>query len=525
MANSQLRDHAGAPVPLALLVVPLFVALATVVPLWYLLVRALAAEPAALWALVWRPRTLQLLGNTAALTGGVLVLTTVIALPLGWLTARTELRAHRWITLLSVLPLAIPGYVMAHALLGLGGATGMAATIGWHIARPTGWFGATLALSLYAYPYLFLNVRAAFMAVDPGIEESARSLGYTPRAVFARVVLPMVVPGLLSGWLIVALYTVGDFGAVALMRYEVFSYAIYTQYAGAFDRVYAAALALILVLLAALLLAAESRLLRREPLARTGQGAARRHALHPLGRWRPAAYAFVGLVFAVSIGLPLLSLVYWMGVAPPWTQLGRVWRAFGASVAAAAPAALLAVLLALPIAYLRVRYPQRPARLAERTAYIGYAIPPLALALAFVFFALRAVPLLYQRLPLLVVAYALNFLALAMGPLRNALLLAPRRLEEAARSLGRRPLVAFLTAVVPVLRRGILAAFTLVFVMAMKELPIAFILAPTGFSTLSMAVFARTSEGLFAEAAPFATAIVIFSSMFVSLMLRYEGRH
>jgi iron(III) transport system permease protein len=104
------------------------------------------------------------------------------------------------------------------------------------------------------------------------------------------------------------------------------------------------------------------------------------------------------------------------------------------------------------------------------------------------------------------------------------LLQAPPRLEEAARSLGRGPVGAFFAVVFPQLRRGVLASATLVFVMAMKELPITFLLAPTGYTTLAVSVFSRTSEAMLAEAAPFAAAIVLFSSLFVSLLLTYEGR-
>ena len=520
--SSRIAQHRTPPV---LWIVPAFTAVGMLLPLLYLGLRAFEADPAALAELVFRRRTWELLRNTSALTAGVLVATTAIAFPLAWLTVRTDLRAHGAVTVLAVVPLAIPGYVMAHALLGLGGANGIAARLGLEIARPSGWLGATLALSLYAYPYLFLNLRSALSAIDPGVEESARSLGYGPSRVFWHVVLPMAAPGLVAGWVIVALYTLGDFGAVALMRYEVFSYAIYTQYAAAFDRTYASALALLLIALTVPALYLDSRLARRGSFARSGVGASRRAARTPLGRRAVAAWLFIAVVLGASVGLPFLSLAYWMSVTPPWMVLPRVARNFGSSMTAALPAAGAAVALALPIAYLRVRYPGKAARAAERLAYVGYAVPPLALALAFVFFALRAAPFLYQRLPLLIAAYALNFLALAMGPIRSTLFHAPRRLEEAARSLGRTAVQAFVGAVLPVLRRGILASFTLVFVMAMKELPIAFLLAPTGFTTLSVAVFTRTSEAMYAEAAPFAAAIVILSTMFVGLMVRYEGHH
>jgi iron(III) transport system permease protein len=423
------------------------------------------------------------------------------------------------------MPLAVPGYVMAYALLSLGGNYGiMARLTGLVVPRLSGYWGALLALSLYTYPYMFLNIRSSLLGLDPGVEESARSLGYSPAQVFGKVVLPLLKPGIAGGALVVCLYVLGDFGAVALMRYEVFSYAIYTQYSGAFNRVYAAVLTVMLLGLAAVPVVLEERFLRRGRYARVGNGAARRAAPLRLGVFAVPAYGSIVLVVATSVVLPMAILGYWMVLSPPLGRLAEIAGAFGASFMAAFPAALLSVLAAVPLVYLVVRYPSPLSRLSERIAYIGYAVPPLALALSFVFFSLRAMPFLYQSLPLLIAAFSLNFLALAMGPIRGALLQYPMRLEEAARSLGFGPLRAFLKAVAPLLQRGILASLMLVFVMAMKELPISFLLAPTGYTTLSVAVFGRTSEALMAEAAPFAAAIVLFSSLFVGLMLRYEGR-
>jgi iron(III) transport system permease protein len=206
------------------------------------------------------------------------------------------------------------------------------------------------------------------------------------------------------------------------------------------------------------------------------------------------------------------------------TDYPALLAAFLRSAGAAGPAALLAAAFALPIAYLSVRYPSPLARTLDRLAYIGYAIPPLTLALALVFFSLRSAPWLYQTLPLLVIAYALSFLALALGPIRSSLLQAKPSLEEAARSLGRSSFGAFSSVSLPLLRRGTLAGMTLVFIIAMKELPITFLLAPTGYTTLAVSVFSRTSEAMLAEAAPFAAAIVLFSSLFIGLVLTYEGK-
>lgn len=188
------------------------------------------------------------------------------------------------------------------------------------------------------------------------------------------------------------------------------------------------------------------------------------------------------------------------------------------------PAAVLATGLALPVVYLTMRFPSPLSSAVDRLVYLGYAVPPLAFALSMVFFALRAAPFLYQTLALLIFAYAMTFLALAMGPLRSRMMQIGPKLEEVSRSLGHGPFRSFMLATFPLMRRSLLAAGLLVFISVVKELPITFLLAPTGHTTLSMAVFSRTSEGMMAEAAPYALMIVVFSSFFVGLILRYEGR-
>lgn len=141
-----------------------------------------------------------------------------------------------------------------------------------------------------------------------------------------------------------------------------------------------------------------------------------------------------------------------------------------------------------------------------------------------VFFALALLPGLYQSLPLLIFAYVMGYLALAFGPVRLALLQIGTRQEEAGRSLGVTPYAAFRRIVLPRLRGPMVAGGLLVFIMVVKELPMAWILAPTGMRTMSMNVFARTVEGMMAEAAPYALAIILFSSLFIGLILKYETR-
>ncbi len=507
--------------PRIYLILPVVVVTAGVlVPIIYLVVRAFQADAGLLADLLIRTRNLHLLLNTFVLAVGVLVIGTAIAFPLAWLTTRTDLKGARFFTLLGVLPLAIPGYVMAYVLLATTGSYGtLAHLFDIRLPRLSGYYGSLLALSLSTFPYLFLNLRTALHGLDPSLEETARSLGYRPGAVLYRVVLPQLRPAFYSGAMLVGLHVLGDFGVVSLMRFETFSYALYLQYSASYDRIYAAWLALMLLGLTGMILLLEARLLWGLLLHRAGSGVGRKLQFVRLGSWRILAYSLIGLVTLASVIVPILTVLYWMTTGFDWAHLGE---ALWGSVSASAPAALLASALAVPLAYMSVRMPSAFTRATERLAYFGYATPPLAFALALIFFSLQAVPWAYQSLGLLIFAYAIHFLAEAIGPVRSSLYLAPPTLEEAARTLGSSPLRAFFKATFPLLERGVLVSVAFVFLSAMKELPITFLLSPIGFETLALNVWGLTSEALFGAAAPFALTIMLFSSLFVGLLLLQE---
>lgn len=528
---------AGAPTaatapraPLPLLAVCLLIAGLALLPVAYLVVRAMGADVAAL-DLVFRPRTFQVAASTVALALLVGGGTIALGVPLAWLTTRTDLPGRRLWAVLVAVPLAIPSYVTGFAFIAAfgprGALQGILAPLGVErLPSIGGLFGATLVLVLAAYPYVLLSTRAALLRTDPATEEAARLLGDRRLTVFRRVTLPILIPAIAAGGLLAVLYALADFGAVSLLQFDSFSRAIYVQYRASFDRSLAAILALMLVALTLLVTWGEARLRRRAgDYAGSGRAFRRPATVVPLGRWRWPALAFCSAVVCLALAIPTGTIAWWLvrGVGQ-----GAILRfaADGAlnSFTVGAAAAIGSVVLVIPVGLLVARYPSRLATIIERATFTGYALPGIVIALAVVFIATSSVPLLYQTLALLVIAYAVRFLPQAVGTVRAALVGVGPHLEEAGRTLGDGPVRAFLRLTLPLLRPALVASGALVFLTTVKELPMALLLGPIGFDTLATEIWDAASEGFYARAAVPAAILLVLSAGTVALLLRAEER-
>jgi iron(III) transport system permease protein len=525
----QFAARARPPMPPAGLLLPgVIVALLAVLPVGHLVVLAVGADQSAV-DLALRERTLGVLWRTVGLAATVTFASILLAVPLGWLTVRTDLPWRRFWSVATVLPLVVPSYVGGYALIAAFGPRGALQSflepLGVErLPEIYGFGGAALALTLFSFPYVLLAVRAALAGLDPAFEEVSRSLGRGSWRTFMAVTLPQLRPAIAAGALLVTLYTLSDFGAVSLMQFDSFTRAIYLQYRASFDRTLAAVLALMLVGLTLLILYAESRVRGRARYYRSGSGAGGRRARRvTLGGWRIPAIAFCSAVVGLAVVVPVGTIMYWLarGVAAG-EPLRLVWGAAANSLLAAGLTALLAAAVAVPIAMLVVRYPSPISSLVERATYTGYALPGIVIGLSLVFIGAHWLPWLYQTLPLLVVAYLVLFVPQAVGATRASLLQLSPRLEEAARTLGNSPRAVMRRVTLPIIRPGLLAGAALVFLTTMKELPTTVLLAPTGFDTLAVRIWSATAEGFFARAAAPALLMVGVAALSLVVILRSE---
>jgi iron(III) transport system permease protein len=182
-------------------------------------------------------RLWELFAGTVALTAAVTVTALAIGTLTAWLTTRTDIPGRRFWMIVAALPLVIPSYMAALTIIGATGPGGvLSAWFGLEIPTPYGFVGAWLALSIFLAPMAHLIVTPALRLIDPAIEEAAVGLGAGGRRVFFTITLPQLRPALVSAGLMIGLYTISDFGAVSLLRFDTFTRAIFTLYSVQIDR-------------------------------------------------------------------------------------------------------------------------------------------------------------------------------------------------------------------------------------------------------------------------------------------------
>jgi len=242
-----------------------------------------------------------------------------------------------------------------------------------------------------------------------------------------------------------------------------------------------------------------------------------------LGVWKWPAVAFCALITTLGLLLPIAMSGFWLwrglnaGNMPP-----NFLPAAGNSLLVSTLAAIAAILFALPVAILSVRFPGKISILIERCTYIGFGLPGIVVALSLVFLGTKSVPWLYQTLPMLIFAYLILFLPQSVGTIRSGLLQVNPSLEESARILGRSPGQTIREITFPLVRPGILAGAVLVFLTAIKELPATMLLAPIEFRTLATEIWNATEDVAFTDAAAASLTLLLVSTLSTLLLLNQK---
>ncbi|MGR3662841.1 MAG: ABC transporter permease [Paracoccaceae bacterium] len=464
-----------------------------------------------------------------------------------WMVVMYRFPGSRWLEWLLLLPLAIPAYVGAYALvdfLEYAGPvqTALRESFGWKSSRDY-WFpeirsvgAAIIVLSGALFPYVFLLAKSAFREQSGGAYEVARALGAGPVARFWRVGLPLARPAIAAGIAIVMMETISDFGVVAFFAVQTLTTGIFSTWLEGGNAAGAAQIASVVLIFVFVLVAMEKRSRGQLRFFRMSRQQRAVVAL-PLAGWRGwLASVLCFIPFAVGFILPFaVILSHALKNTSGWVDPGLL-LALSNTFLVAGTAAVVTVVAAVFMVYgARLTGRRLPALLVPLTT-IGYAAPGAILGIGLLYpmsfvdhFIADTVEITTGRdIGLLmtgsafaiIYAYTVRFFAIAQGSVDSAFGRISPSLPMAGRALGLTAGGVLRRIHIPLIRGSLGTALLLVFVDCVKELPATLLLRPFNFNTLSTRVYEQASLEKIGDAAPAAILVIGVGLAAVLLMTR-----
>ncbi len=476
------------------------------VPIIYLFIRAAQKPFGQTIDLLFREKTLRVLGTTAILVLAVVVLTLLIGVTLASALHFIRLPFRSLLIIPTVLPLAIPSYVFTYTWIAF-------------IPGFSGTFAAIFILTLSTLPYVILATLAGLRSVDESQIEVARSLGLTNTEIFLRVVLPQIKGYISAGVLLTALYTLSDFGAVSLLNVESLTVTIQNLYRASYDRGAAAVIALVLIAFSTIVVIIDDRVKNRAKAGEAVKAPTSKKVFIESKGTRFFTLLLLAVLFILSIVIPFIVLITRFldnRVAINWPDL---LSASLSTLLVAAIGAMIALVLAAPLGILLSGRSDKFNRFAQRIITIGHGLPGVVVGLALVSVGSK-LGVIYQSIFFLGFAYALLFLAKLVASINASLARVPSGVKDVATSLGANPWAVIKKVVAPIAAPGISLGTILVFLTAMKELPVTLMLRPTGFETLATEIWSSAAINRFNEAAPYALILVLIAALPTFLISR-----
>lgn len=517
-----------------LVILALLVGGLVTLPVLAVLTQLLTVDTADTWSHLAGTVLPDYIGSTLFLCLGVGLGTSCIGVGAAWLVTRYDFPLRGSLEWALVLPLAVPGYVMAYTYTDLLQFVGpvqstLRDAFGW--TRADYWFpdvrslgGAATLFALVLYPYVYMLARTAFLERAGGMLEVARVLGMGPWASFFRVSLPLARPAIAAGVSLALMETLADFGAVSYFGIQTFTTGIYRAWFALGDRAAAAQLACALLGFVVVVLSMERLSRRRARFHDTTLRRARLSA-HRLRGWR-AAVAVMACLMPVGAGFVLpAALLLHMSLTQGDAQFGpRFIELACNSLTVSGLTAGLAVMLAVLLAYAARLHPHWLVQLTHRLGSLGYALPGTVIAVGVLIPVTRVDAALTTWLSEhvgwsgdlvltggiagLVYACVVRFLTPAVQAVDAGLLKVTPSMDHAARSLGLTPAAVLRRVHFPLLRGSLLTAALLVFIDVMKELPATLVMRPFNFDTLATQAYTLASDERLAEASTASLAIV-----------------
>jgi iron(III) transport system permease protein len=450
----------------------------------------------------------------------------LIGVPLAFCLARIDIPGKTLLFTLASLPLVLPSFVAAYALVLLFGHAGVITTalraIGIPIGAIYGLPGIIIVFSLTLYPYVLMPAIAGFKAIDISVEEAARNLGGSRFHVFRTVLFPMVMPAVLAGALLVFIETLENFGVPALLAEDrpFLAVDIFKLFAGEADNNPAAAgaLSVLLIVCTAAALLVQRRYLGKRRFTTNARSVP---PPLPLSRgWRRAAAIFSWGAVMLSLfpfaAVFLISFLHFRGPVLSWELslsnysflLAGSYHPLYNTLILASITAVVATLLGAPIGYIVTRHRVRLSALLDMIGMVPFAVSGTVLGIGLIIAFNSGLLVLTGGWLILVIAYVVRKLPFSVRSSSAIVHQIDPSLEEASINLGVSPFWTFIKLTVPLMASGLVGGMILVWITAASELSSTIVLYTSRWSTMTVQMF-QFLEGTGAGAATAAASILI----------------
>ena len=473
--------------------------------------------------------------NSLVLFVGVGFFSLILGVIPAWLVTMYRFPMSHYLEWALLLPMAMPAYIIAYSYTGMLDVAGPLQTslreiTGWQYRDY--WFpeirslgGAITMLSLVLYPYIYLLARAAFIEQSVCVLEVSRTLGCNAIDAFRRVALPLARPAIMVGLSLVVMETLADYGTVQYFGVSVFTTGIFRTWFGLGNSLAAAQLSALLLVFVAAFLYLEKRSRRQARFHHTSNRYS--SLMQQQLNKRSGLCALVSCATPILLGfiIPLLFLIN-LALDTYSDVLGKdFYLLVFNSLLLAFVTAILALLIALFMAYSSRGSDSSINRFLVRFVSLGYAIPGTVIAVGVLIpfawfdntldaflrehFNISSGLLISGTVVTLIFAYLTRFLAVSINTVEAGLIKIKPTMDEVAKITGLSPVSIIKRIHMPMMRGSLLTALLLVFIDVLKELPATLILRPFNFNTLAVRTYELANEERLADAAVPALAIVL----------------
>ena len=492
---------------------------------------------------------LDSLGVTVVTALASTILSVVVAVPMAWLVARTDMPYKQILTNFIYFAYITPPFLKGFAFILLFGPRAgiinkWLTAAGLPILNIFSMTGLVFSLFMHLFVYVFMTTSTALRTLDPEVEDAARISGASPLKTTLFITLPMVSPAITSGALISFVIGLNLFSLHAMIgmpaKIRLLTTEIYTFFSYPVRFSQAASWSVMLFVVAGIAMYINTAYLGRKQFI-TVKGRGMRPDIVRLGRWRYVGVAYCSLVVLITLGLPVITLVV-ASFIRSWgagvslgnislkhykfilTEFSLTKISLLNSFFLAVTAATCIVVLATVMSYIIIRSQVRGKKILDYLSMIPMTIPGIVLAVGLIWAYIRPPLLLYGTYTIMLVAYVTKFYPIALKMTSSSLMQIEPELEDCVRIHGGSWFDSFLRVTVPLIKAGLIASWVMTFVLSLRELSASIILYSPGKQVAAVAFLQLWEEGLFEPLSAFSVILLIIVVISYSLVRRLGGR-